>query len=139
MATYASAAHGKAEDVDVLWSHYRWMQELGVKWFNIALDDISEGIDASGQAKVANEFLKRLRAGDADAQLIVCPTWYWGDGTDARYRPYLETFARELGVSPATVREIAALTPGRYLHIGGDEALTRPGNAGAGACLNGWG
>ncbi len=88
--------YGKAEDVDLLWKHYRWMQELGVKWFNIALDDISEGIDASGQARVANEFLKRLRAGNPDAQLIVCPTWYWGDGTDARYRPYLETFAREL-------------------------------------------
>lgn len=84
------------QDVDALFAHYRWMQSLGVKWFNIALDDISEGIDASGQAKVANGFLKRLRANDPEAQLIVCPTWYWGDGTDAKHRPYLQTFARDL-------------------------------------------
>jgi hypothetical protein len=88
--------YSKAEDVDTLWNHYRWMQGLGVKWFNIALDDITEGIDASGQARVANEFLKRLRANDPQAQLIVCPTWYWSDGTDPKFRPYLETFAREL-------------------------------------------
>lgn len=88
--------YGKSEDVDLLWNHFRWMQGLGVKWFSIALDDISEGIDAAGQARVANEFLRRLRAADPKAQLIVCPTWYWGDGTDPKYRPYLETMAREL-------------------------------------------
>ncbi len=84
------------KDVDALFAHYRWMQGLGVKWFNIALDDITEGIDASGQARVANEFLRRLRADDPQAQLIVCPTWYWSDGTDPKFRPYLETFAHEL-------------------------------------------
>jgi len=30
------------------------------------------------------------------AKLIFCPTWYWGDGTGAQQRPYLEILAREL-------------------------------------------
>lgn len=84
------------EDVEALWRHYQWMQDLGVKWFNISLDDITRGIDAKAQAAVVNEFLKRLRARDPQAQMIFCPTWYWGDGTDDRARPYLEELSREL-------------------------------------------
>jgi hypothetical protein len=87
---------GKPEDVEALWQHYEWAQGLGVKWFNISLDDITEGIDASGQAKVVNEILRRLRAKDPDAQMIFCPTHYWGDGTGEKQKPYLEILAREL-------------------------------------------
>jgi hypothetical protein len=87
---------GDAGDVDALYQHYAWMQELGVKWFNISLDDITQGIDASGQASVVNEILRRLRTGDPGAQMIFCPTYYWGDGTGREQRPYLETLAREL-------------------------------------------
>ena len=87
---------GKTEDIDALWQHYSWMQGLGVKWFNISLDDITEGIDAVGQAKVVNEIFRRLRAKDPQAQMIFCPTWYWGDGTSKEHRPYLETIAQEL-------------------------------------------
>jgi hypothetical protein len=87
---------GKPEDVDALWQHYAWMQGLGVRWFNISLDDISQGIDAAGQAKVVNEIYRRLRAADADARMIFCPTYYWGDGTGEKQQPYLETLAREL-------------------------------------------
>lgn len=87
---------GKKEDVDALWQHYSWMQGLGVKWFNISLDDITEGIDASGQAKVVNEILRRLREKDPGAQMIFCPTFYWGDGTGKEQKPYLEVLAREL-------------------------------------------
>ena len=72
------------------------MQGLGVKWFNISLDDISQGIDAAGQAKVVNEIWNRLRAKDPKVQFIFCPTFYWGDGTDEKARPYLETLAKEL-------------------------------------------
>ena len=84
------------ESVDLLWKHYAWMQGLGVKWFNISLDDITEGINASSQAKVANEIFRRLRAKDSEAQLILCPTFYSGDGTGEKQKPYLETLAREL-------------------------------------------
>lgn len=87
---------GKPEDVDALWLHYEWMQGLGVKWFNISLDDITTGIDAVGQAKVVNEILRRLRAKDPDVQMIFCPTYYWGDGTEKDQKPYLEALAREL-------------------------------------------
>lgn len=83
-------------DIDALWKHYLWMQELGVKWFNISLDDISHGIDASGQARVVNEIYRRLKSRDPDAKMIFTPTRYWGDGTDSESRPYLETLAREL-------------------------------------------
>jgi hypothetical protein len=87
---------GKPEDVDALWQHYSWMQGLGVKWFNISLDDITQGIDATAQAHVVNEIWSRLKAKDPEAQFIFCPTFYWGDGTDAKARPYLETLAKEL-------------------------------------------
>lgn len=87
---------GKPEDIDALWQHYAWMQGLGVKWFNISLDDITQGIDAAGQAKVVNEILRRLRAKDPGAQMIFCPTYYWADGTEKEQKPYLEILAREL-------------------------------------------
>lgn len=87
---------GAAESVDLLYQHYAWMQGLGVKWFNVSLDDISHGIDAAAQAKVVNEILRRLRASDVEAQMIFCPTFYWGDGTGDKQQPYLETLAREL-------------------------------------------
>jgi len=84
------------EDVDTLWKHYSWMQGLGVKWFNISLDDITEGINASGQAKVVNEIFRRLKKQDPDAEMIFCPTYYWGDGTGKEQKPYLKTLALEL-------------------------------------------
>jgi hypothetical protein len=84
------------ESVDLLWKHYAWMQGLGVKWFNLSLDDITEGINASSQAKVANEIFHRLRAKDSEAQLILCPTYYSGDGTGEKQKPYLEALGREL-------------------------------------------
>jgi len=88
--------YASGEDVDQLWKHYSWMQGLGVKWFNISLDDISQGIDASGQAKVVNEIYRRLKARDPQAKMIFTPTIYWGDGTSPNDKAYLETLAREL-------------------------------------------
>jgi hypothetical protein len=87
---------GSAESVELLYKHYAWMQGLGVKWFNISLDDISQGINASTQAKVVNEIFHRLRARDPEAQMLFGPTYYWGDGTGAKQKPYLEDLAREL-------------------------------------------
>jgi hypothetical protein len=87
---------GAAGSVDQLFKHYAWMQSLGVKWFNISLDDISQGINASSQAHVVNEIFHRLRANDPEAQMIFCPTFYWGNGTGAQQKPYLETLAREM-------------------------------------------
>lgn len=70
----------KAEDLETLWRHYAWMQSLGVKWFNVSLDDISQGIDAPNQAKVVNEVLRRLHLKDRGARMIFTPTWYAGTG-----------------------------------------------------------
>ncbi|MHB1457430.1 MAG: beta-N-acetylglucosaminidase domain-containing protein [Armatimonadota bacterium] len=88
--------YGSDKDIDDLWKHYKWMQGLGVKWFNVSLDDISQGIDPSGQAQVVNEIFRRLKANDPQAKMIFCPTVYWGDGTSPSDRQYLETIAREL-------------------------------------------
>jgi len=85
-----------AEDVDALWNNYSWAQCVGVKWFNISLDDIHQGINASNLAKGGNEILRRLRVKDPKAQMIFCPTYYWGDGTGDKQKPYLETLAKEL-------------------------------------------
>src|ERR1017187_7890533 len=87
---------GSPESVEQIYKHYAWMQGLGIKWFNISLDDIAQGINASSQAKVVNEIFHRLRAHDPEAQMIFCPTFYWGDGTGGKQKPYLQDLAREL-------------------------------------------
>lgn len=88
--------YDKPEDIDTLWQHYRWMQGLGVTWFSICLDDIRTGIDAKGQAKVVNAIFERLRANDPNAQMVFCPTAYWGTGTSRRDKAYLSTLADEM-------------------------------------------
>jgi len=77
--------YDSAQDMDALWQHYAWMAGLGVNWFSISLDDISKGVDAAGQARASNELLRRLRDINPAAQLILCPTYYWGMGEDERY------------------------------------------------------
>ena len=84
------------KDIDDLWKHYAWMQSLGVKWFNISLDDISQGIDAKGQARVVNEIYRRLKVKDPEAQFLFTPTFYWGDGTGPAAKAYLEVLATDL-------------------------------------------
>jgi hypothetical protein len=86
----------RPEDLDSLWQHYRWMQGLGVKWFNISLDDISQGIDAKKQATLVNDVFRRLRTADPEARMIFCPTFYWGDGTSPDAERYLKVLAAEL-------------------------------------------
>ena len=84
------------QDVADLWQHYRWMQDLGVKWFSICLDDIGQGTDPKMQAKLVNEILRRLRTQDKQAQMIFCPTYYSGNGTSHGSEPYLKVLAAEL-------------------------------------------
>jgi len=88
--------YDSAEDFDLLWQHYAWMQGLGVRWFNIQFDDISQGMDPSGQARLTNELLARLRKTDPEAQMILCPVYYWGTGREPGAQAYLEVLAREL-------------------------------------------
>lgn len=84
------------EDLDILWRHYRGFQRLGVRWFDIQFDDITGGIDAAGQARFTNALFTRLRERDPDAQMILCPVYYWGTGEEPAAREYLEVLAREL-------------------------------------------
>jgi len=88
--------YDSAEDLELLWQHYAWMQSLGVHWFNVQFDDISQGIDAVGQARFVNALLQRLRRHDSEAQMVFCGTYYSGNGQDAAAKAYLEAIAREL-------------------------------------------
>lgn len=87
-------------DFDALWQNFAWAQSKGVKWFSLPLDDVQGmagvRVDATEHARLVNELFARLRSGDPEAQLIFCPTWYWGDGTGKEQKPYLQTLAREL-------------------------------------------
>lgn len=89
------------EDFEKLWPHYAWMQNLGVKWFNICYDDIGvEGMDKSAlgkaHARLVNRLLARLREKDARAQVIFCPTYYSGSGEAPDALAYLGALSRTL-------------------------------------------
>jgi hypothetical protein len=86
----------RASDVDALWAHYRWMQSLGVRWFNVALDDVGLGTDAAGQVRLVNELLRRLRLRDKGARMVFCPTIYWGDASRPGDLAYLHVVNRDL-------------------------------------------
>ena len=90
----------KAEDRELLWRHFAWMQGLGVKWFCIALDDLSHSIDGRAQSEYVNALLARLREKDPAAQMIFCPTWYRGGDTSPDQLKYLdevsETLAKDI-------------------------------------------
>jgi len=86
----------RPQDIEDLWQHYRWMQDLGVQWFSICLDDIRQGTDPKMQARLVNEILRRLRERDRQARMIFCPTVYSGDGSGADAHRYLRTLAAEL-------------------------------------------
>jgi hypothetical protein len=76
--------YNNPQDLEDLWKHYAWMQGLGVKWFNISLDDISQGIDAGGQVRMMNSILHRLREKDPEVRVIFSPTWYAGPHGEAK-------------------------------------------------------
>lgn len=79
--------YAKPSDFEKLWRHYAWAQGLGVRWFNLSLDDIRQGIDAGAQVKTANEVFRRLRAQNPQAQFIFTPTWYAGTGQSGTETP----------------------------------------------------
>ncbi len=88
------------EDFEKLWQHYAWAQGLGVKWFNLCLDDIQVmpglRIDAADHCKFVNKLFARLRAKDAAVQFIFCTTYYGGTGNEPDAVRYLDTVARDL-------------------------------------------
>jgi hypothetical protein len=90
-----------AQDLDQFFQHYAWAQSEGVKWFSISLDDVGWGqkgaaFGGAEHAKLVNTVFARLRAKDPEAQLIFCPTPYWGDGSSPDDQAYLEALGRDL-------------------------------------------
>jgi len=88
------------EDFEKLWQHYAWAQSLGVKWFNLCLDDVQVmpglRIDASDHCKFVNKLFARLREKDAEVRFIFCTTYYGGTGNEPEVVGYLDTVARDL-------------------------------------------
>ncbi|MDD8025530.1 MAG: beta-N-acetylglucosaminidase domain-containing protein [Acidobacteriota bacterium] len=89
------------EDFEALWSHFAWVQGLGVSWFSLSYDDIDVkgqpvGALGAGHAGLADRLLSRLRAKDPKAQLIFCPTYYWGPGDTGEAKEYWTALGREL-------------------------------------------
>jgi hypothetical protein len=89
-----------SEDFERLWQHYAWAQSLGVKWFNLCLDDVQVmpglRIDGSDHCKFVNKLFARLRENDRDARFVFCATWYGGDGNEPAHVGYLDAVARDL-------------------------------------------
>ncbi len=87
-------------DFEQLWQHYAWAQRLGVKWFNLCLDDIQFmpglKIDATDHCQLVNKLFARLRAKDAAVQFVFCTTYYGGTGNERAAVGYLDTVARDL-------------------------------------------
>lgn len=88
--------YDSAEDLDALWQNYEWMAGLGVNWFSVCLDDISNGIDPKGQARAVNALYRRLKTRNPKARMIFCPTIYWGMGEKASEAEYLDALGAEL-------------------------------------------
>jgi hypothetical protein len=88
------------EDFEKLWQHYAWAQNLGVKWFNLCLDDIEImpglKIDAGDHCKLVNRLYARLREKDPGVQFIFCTTHYGGLGNEPGVVAYLDVIARDL-------------------------------------------
>ncbi len=93
--------YASEEDFRDLWRHFAWMQGLGVRWFSLSYDDIGvEGQDKArlgeAQAGLVNRLLARLREKDPQAEMIFCPVFYWGDGTEGDAAAYLGALSRSL-------------------------------------------
>lgn len=88
-------------DFEALWQHFAFFQGLEVRWFSLSLDDIgTEGTNpeqlADLQCSLVNQILAKLREKDPVAQMIFCPTYYWGDGTELAFQPYWKKLAAVL-------------------------------------------
>ncbi len=104
-------------DLDLLFQHYVWAQNQGVKWFSICVDDAQWHHDkpsavAAADAQMVNTILGRLREKDSKAQMIFCPRPYCGDGTAPRDHAYLATLGNDLN-------------PDVYVFWTGDATVTR--------------
>ena len=105
-----------ADDLALLFEHYDWAQSQGVKWFCICVDDAGWGGKgpqeaATDDANMANTILGRLREKDPEAQMILCPGPYWGDGHKPDDHAYLQTLGHNLN-------------PDVYIIWTGDDAVT---------------
>jgi len=89
-----------ATDLDLLFQHYAWAQNLGVKFFSICVDDVkltqSPEIVGAQDAQMVNVIFGRLRAKDPDAQMIFCPGPYHGDATAPNDHAYLQALGKEM-------------------------------------------
>ncbi len=81
------------EDFAAFSAHFVAAQQRGVRWFAVPFDDVAA---STAQFAFVNRLFALLRATDPAAQLIFCPTWYWGDGATGEARAYNDLLAAEL-------------------------------------------
>jgi hyaluronoglucosaminidase len=117
-------AYGEGPELERLVDKFRPWQAMGCRLFGLFFDDIPAGADpvafAEGQAEAADHLARALDTASGRAQLLFCPTEYWGTAAT----PYLERLGRLLPeevrvfwtgpeiVSPAIRAEDAAQVAG---------------------------
>ena len=85
------------KDFEDLWQHFEWAQNNGIRWFSVSLDDVTGvKIDGAEHAVLVNKLVKRLRVKDPKAQMIFCPTYYWGTGEDKKQVEYFDAINKNL-------------------------------------------
>ena len=91
---------GSEEDYSILLEKYRLFQDMGAKWFYLALDDLElegQAEIASGHFTFTNRLYHDLKKQDPGCNLVFCPTWYRGRDLDnPSRRPYLEAMGEML-------------------------------------------
>ena len=100
--------YGRDADLDQIRTRFDQMLALGCRHFSLLFDDIPGTLDgddrdrwpslASAQCHVANAVFTWLRAREADARLVFCPTAYCGRMAQAGLggAGYLSTIGRDL-------------------------------------------
>ncbi|MFV0606789.1 MAG: beta-N-acetylglucosaminidase domain-containing protein [Niabella sp.] len=85
------------KDFEDLWQHFAWAQSKGIRWFSVSLDDVKDvKIDGYEHAVLVNKLIKRLRKKDDKAQMIFCPTYYWGTGESEKQVAYFDALSKNL-------------------------------------------
>lgn len=92
---------GSAKDLELLFQHYAWAQEQGVEWFAVCLDDTNWGSEGpavlgTNHSAFVNAIYQALFAKSEKSQLIFCPAFYWGDGTNPEHAAYLSAVGNHL-------------------------------------------
>jgi len=123
-----SMQYSSETDFNALIQKYEQLYSIGIRCFGLLFDDISEHLQhiedqkvfsdiSSAHVTVANRVYQALIRKDPNVKFVVCPTQYWGKGTEyyisnmgSMLNPRIELYwtgpeicSRELNLSDASV------------------------------------